>query len=288
MNYSFRPFTATLSLFALTISLSAQPAETVTLEPARDTTLFSEANDSNGQGSYLFAGQNNQGQDRRALLAFDLSALPDGALVQEASLTLNMNKTIAGEHSIELYRLTSNWGEGASDAPNNEGRGTAAEPGDASWQHTFFPDGTWNTPGGDFVDVASAGQMVSGTGPYTWTGSRLVEDVQGWIDDPGTSFGWILVGNETTTSAKRFDSRHASDASARPKLSITYIVREEVQSWADYPVEGDGSSVNTEGFLGWIDISQAPWIYIYSLSKFIYLPEENVGTAGGWSFVPAN
>jgi hypothetical protein len=269
------------------VGLCAQAAETITLEAVKDTTIYSEGELSNGQGAYLFAGETNRGSLRRALVGFDVSTLPDGALVQNASLTLQMNKSNAGAEPVALHRMIGDWGEGASDASANEGSGTAATDGDATWTVRFSPDFPWLSDGGDFIEAPSATIQVDGPGSYSWTGPGVVADVQAWIDDPTLVTSWILIGNESVLSAKRFDSRHATEASVRPTLSITYIIREEVQNWAGYPVEGDGVSVNTEGFLGWIDVSQAPWIYSYSLGKFLYLPEDNVSSAGGWAYAPA-
>ena len=73
--------------------------QTVTLAPAADNTLYESATGalSNGAGQYLFAGTTQEGDIRRALLAYDLSALPAGATVISATLSLNLSRTIAGE-----------------------------------------------------------------------------------------------------------------------------------------------------------------------------------------------
>ena len=50
------------------------------LSPVKDNTLYEVSPDtvalSNGAGSYLFVGNNNRGESRRAVLAFDLSQIP--------------------------------------------------------------------------------------------------------------------------------------------------------------------------------------------------------------------
>ncbi|MFO7724460.1 MAG: DNRLRE domain-containing protein [Oceanipulchritudo sp.] len=273
-------------LFVSPAFLTAQDLETVTLEPVRDNTIYSEGEKSNGQGSYLFTGQNNRGQNRRALLAFDVSSLPGNARIEAATLTLAMNKTITSESSVNLYRLTRDWGEGASDAAAEEGRGISAEEGDATWEQAFYPSDSWSNPGGDFMDEPSASTGVGGTATYAWESEAMVADVQAWIEDPSANHGWILVGNESETSAKRFESRHAANASSRPVLEVSYTAGEGGQNWAGYPVESDGVSVNTESFLGWVDIDKAPWVYIYALETYMFLPEENVSSAGGWAYVP--
>jgi hypothetical protein len=156
------------------------------------------------------------------LLAFDLDAIPDGAEILSASLTLRMNKTIAGAQDMSLHRLLSDWGEGESDASGQEGKGAPAEPGDATWTKSVFPDTPWTAEGGDFAEAASSVLSVGGIGSYTWTG--LESDIQNWLSAPETNFGWILIGPETSTTAKRFDSRETSNASRRPTLTVEFEV----------------------------------------------------------------
>jgi uncharacterized repeat protein (TIGR01451 family) len=52
---------------------------------------------------------------------------------------------------------------------------------------------------------------------------RSRTDAQQWLDNPGTNFGWILTGNETTTDpVKQFDTKENSTASARPVLTVDF------------------------------------------------------------------
>lgn len=50
----------------------------------------------------------------------------------------------------------------------------------------------------------------------------------------------------------------------------------------------DDPWVFTGGWLGWINNSEAPWVYALSLNKYIYLPEESTAENGGWVFIPAS
>lgn len=205
----------------LTAQMQAQ------LTPAKDNTLYESASGSisNGAGSHFFVGSTNNGNIRRAVIQFDVaSQIPEDAVVESVTLTLNLSRTQAGSAPLNMHRLESDWGEGTSDAFGNEGSGTTATTNDATWIHTFFDTETWDSPGGDFFADASASLIVSGIGQYT-IGSTddMVRDVQAWLDNPASNFGWILVGNETgNQTTKRFDSKENSSAGNRPLLTVTY------------------------------------------------------------------
>jgi hypothetical protein len=198
----------------------------VVLEPSQDNVLYeiADGSQSNGVGSYLFAGRTAQGADylRRSVLAFDLSGLPAGATITNASLSMNMSRTIVGPMDVSLHEALADWGEGTSDAAGQEGLGNPPTTGDATWIHTFFPGSFWDTPGGDFDPVPSATTSVDQIGSYQWSGPQLVADVQGWIDSPATNFGWVLVGDESVISAKRFDSGDNATPELRPMLTIDF------------------------------------------------------------------
>jgi hypothetical protein len=73
------------------------------------------------------------------------------------------------------------------------------------------------------VGAATATTPITNQGFYTWTSASMITDVQDWLDNPATNFGWIVIGNETVTeSAKRLDTRNNSDPNDRPQLTITY------------------------------------------------------------------
>ena len=231
------PHRILLHLTALALALLLLPSaseaqvQTVDLAPMRDNTLYEEdpGLTSNGVGEYLFVGVTEAmggNAKRRALLAFDIDGgLPNGAMVMSATLTLNMSMSIVGETNVTLHRLTSDWGEAGSDAPGQEGRGTGAQIGDATWTDTFFDSANWTTAGGDFVTMASATTPVAADGSYTWgPTTEMTADVQAWVNDPSTNFGWIVIGDEVLMpTAKRFDSRENATASNRPVLRVEFV-----------------------------------------------------------------
>lgn len=203
-------------------------AETVTIEPTQDNTLYESSQGalSNGSGGSFFTGATTSNGVRRAVIAFkDLSAIPDGATIESVELHLFMNKENSEPTMVNLYRLQSDWGESGSDAPETEGSGAPAQIGDATWNHAFYDNVAWSTPGGDFDPASRAQTMVGGAGVKVFGSSAgMIGDVQDWLENPSENFGWILIADESVKSAKRYASRESSQEARRPRLEIEYSI----------------------------------------------------------------
>lgn len=200
-------------------------AETLTLVSDRDNTLYDDGVGglSNGAGEYFFVGRTAAGGIRRGLLRFDLSPIPQGAVVSDVTLRLHMSRTSVEFAPVSLHRAGADWGEGTSNAGERGGIGSAATPGDATWVHRFYSAAFWDSAGGDFAPLPSATTAVNGTGFWTWGSSAaMIADVSFWIENPAENFGWCLLGDEIETSAKRFDTRENIDSSVRPRLTIHF------------------------------------------------------------------
>lgn len=193
---------------------------TVDLTPSQDNSIFSESNNSNGLGR-LFSGQNSMGNNRRCLFQFDFSAIPSTAIVSSVTLTLNVNQVSSSTtDTFTLHRLTTPWGEGTSFSGG--GSGSAAVAPDATWSDAMLGTSNWTTSGGDFItDATHSLSMDNTTGSKVFSStSTLVEDVQNWIDGTNSNYGWILIGDESTSNTtRRFGSK---DQDVAPVLSITY------------------------------------------------------------------
>ena len=200
----------------------------VNLSAVKDNTLYEHSSGalSNGAGGHFFAGRTNASAlIRRGVIAFDIAGnISSGSTVNSVKLTLHMSQSGVGDETVELHKILADWGEGTSNSSvRGGGGGASASSGDATWIHTFFNSSTWTTAGGDFSATVSASATVGGVGDYTWDSTaQMVADVQAWLDDPSTNFGWLLKGNEGARSAKRFDSRENGTAANVPVLTITF------------------------------------------------------------------
>jgi hypothetical protein len=156
------------------------------------------------------------------VLAFDIAGtIPPGSTITGVSLSMTASRVFSDTpRTAELHKLLADWGEGTSDAPGEEGDGTPATTNDATWRHRFFDTIFWAMQGGDFSATVSANQPVGPVGQYTWSSAQMVADVQSWVNNPASNFGWLVLGDESALgSAKRFDTR---ESASPPVLTIEY------------------------------------------------------------------
>ncbi|MBV9209242.1 MAG: DNRLRE domain-containing protein [Acidobacteria bacterium] len=217
-----------LVLVCSAIATARAPQNTKTLKASKNNSLFEnpQGNTSDGAGPAIFVGCLFVPENcaRRGLIAFDVAAsIPKRSKITEVTLKLTLERAPneAGQ-LIELRRVLSDWGEGGSNTFG--GMGADATRGDATWLYSFYKTRKWKTAGGDFSDTASGEQTVSSLGVYTFASTpQMVADVQSWLDAPQKNFGWLLFGKESEQGTlKIFASRHSTNISARPQLTIKF------------------------------------------------------------------
>jgi hypothetical protein len=202
---------------------------------SQDSTLIDdpEGARSNGAGPYFYVGLtggNDGGGIRRGLIHFDMEGvIPEQARIEDVALHLYASNAPDVAEKVRLYAAMQDWGEGAS--CGNGGKGAAATTGDATWLHTFYDTDAWEEPGGDRARPASARETVDNMGSYSWRSNRMKKDVQRWVEQPQTNFGWLLIGDERSTrSVVAFASRESTTCGANgmptglpePLLEVTY------------------------------------------------------------------
>lgn len=219
-------------LFTLLMTAPLTAQNIVELQASKDNTIYenkmSDAAISNGAGQHFFVGMNGTNEIRRGILQFDFSEIPAGSQIESVQLKLTMTRAASTDaKSIDIFEVLKDWGEGTSDGTEGgrgEGRGGDATTGDVTWEHTFYPDETWDTPGGDFGTTLITEVDVANTGVYNWpTTPEFVALVQKWLDTPSENHGLVLIGDEETGStAKRFSTRQNNNVVERPVLIVEY------------------------------------------------------------------
>lgn len=130
--------------------------------------------------------------------------------------------------------------------------------------------------------------LVYPTDPAVYSPFRLKPD--GVLDPAGAALDVFAI----THTTGNIESPRAIDPIF---IDDIYMALDELTSsspldagdeWAGFPLANADGDVNTEGFIGWINVSGDPWLWHYTLGKFIYLPESNVSESGAWTYVPGN
>src|ERR1043165_8529271 len=215
----------TLVLIAAALAPVAR-ADVLQVNPIADNSIFSNNNaNSDGVGPTMYAGQTSFNGVRRALVRFTVSGIPSGSTINSVSLSMNASR-LRGGTTLELHRLTTPFGEGASNAGSPGGNGAPAVNPDATWSHSTFPSTTWGTPGGDFNAPVSGSAALGGTGAFVMLGAGMLTDVQSWVANPAQNFGWLIkaASEGAATNAAELGSRENANLNNRPLLSVVYTV----------------------------------------------------------------
>lgn len=238
----------------LAVCAGTGQASVVTLGADKDNAIVFSAtlqDNSNGGGPAFFAGADGNTAPHRGLLSFDFSSIPTGATITNVQLTLTLGQVAGGtgaatSATIGLFDLSRNWGEGTASSVSTSattlsgaGSGVGAGPGDATWNAAASPGTLWTTAGGDHAASASASLFLPNNvinTSFTWLSTpQLVADVQGWLTNPATNFGWEVI-NANEVSTKTIYGFYSSEwhtytaaggnAGQEPALQVTYAVPE--------------------------------------------------------------
>lgn len=260
----------------------------VDLPPSRDATIFLESENASGAGDLRFGQTNNGGRVRRSLIAFDLSGIPQGARIDEASVTMTVTQRGgSGVFDVSLYELLGDWGEG----PNSGGgEGVDAVLGDVTNSYRFFDTEEWGNAGGDFLPTAAATTTVTeataADSDLVFAGPELIASLQDAVNHAEAHEGFIIIGDEVTAGTTvHLASREHETEENRPVLNLTYTP-EATSLYGGYEIVNEAGDVNTGSLLGWINVAEKPWIWSYTFLHYLYMPENWMGPAGSWSYMP--
>ncbi len=248
-------------------------AELLSMTSSKDNTLYEydpadpqSPLNSNGSGDFFSAGRNrSRSLIRRGLIQFDLSSIPTGAVVVPATAALTLEvidmpkrDTTGESRDFWLVRLDRDWGEGASEANagvSGAGSGAPAMEEDATWLHTMYDPaihdprnpnpvdpGYWpqegalgNVPLDPTVYGDPAGTVPAAPylGPVTFALPAMEADINAWVANPTSNFGWIVLGDERIGDSSRSSNRgfaSGEHADHPPLLTFEYTIVPEPSS----------------------------------------------------------
>lgn len=156
---------------------------------------------------------------RKALLQFDLSSVPNNVTIVSATLSLFQTTAVAAA-TIAVHRSLVEWYEG-------NGNGGVPTIKGSTWNNrnhigpVAWTGGAGGVAGTEYDTTASSSQSV-GTGIqyFDWD---VAADVTAILNGTNQNLGWWVVATAGTTSIKVFAGSNGS-AAQRPKLTITYTL----------------------------------------------------------------
>jgi tartrate-resistant acid phosphatase type 5 len=159
-----------------------------------------------GAATLISDGDDPSGRDKRALLKWNVSAIPSTKTVTAASIKLNV--VDVSSQTYEVYQLKRNWTESGS-----------------TWVN-YASGAAWATAGAS--GSSDRGTTVLGTFTGTSRGSYTivlntagVALVQGWVTGSIASQG-VIIMDAANSNGLDVSSSEAGTVAARPRLIVTY------------------------------------------------------------------
>ncbi|MBT8102972.1 MAG: DNRLRE domain-containing protein [Gammaproteobacteria bacterium] len=149
---------------------------------------------------------------QRALLEFDLSAIPASAEIISAKLELEQ-RAIGTPGAIGVHRVTRGWLEGT-------GKGGIGGADGATWL-SYDGSTSWGQPGGDFDSTLYAATTTTSGKNGQWVAWDIRDLVDEWVSGQFPNYGLLLAGDGVADSAE-FHSREGLDPESAPKLTIVF------------------------------------------------------------------
>jgi autotransporter-associated beta strand protein len=239
-----------MEIGGLSQGFSSARGSQVVVGAAQDATLlggFDATTNNSLADPGIFVGTDGEDNPKRGLIEFNIAgAVPVGATITGVTLQLAVGQVAGsgggttggttGPEIISLFDESQAWGQPTNFAGattfGGHGHGAAPDPGDATWNYSFYGSTLWNTPGGnwtsslpDLADASVTGTLTS----FTWSSPAMAVDVQNWLNNPTANFGWILKNADETdpTDFRAFWSAQGAAANSNPaiapQLSITYV-----------------------------------------------------------------
>jgi len=168
--------------------------ETLSVDSSNADAFVDQAAPSTAAGSGgTMEARDQWGRARRALVAFDVSAIPTGSTVLSATLRLYATAAPSASFGLEVRRFSEAWSEAV----------------------------TWSTqPTAGGIEASTSGGTSAG-----WTSWDVTAAVAAWVSGSAPNRGFLVKATDETTAFARtyaFAAREAAVPANRPKLDVTY------------------------------------------------------------------
>jgi len=129
----------------------------------------------------------------------------------------------------------------------------------------------------------------SGTG-WTIYGTTAAYLATGINDNTGATSRQVTLAVDPATPPDTYDLVFAmagkSNGLFYQEEHFYLDVMGATPTWAGYQIAAD-NNVDTGNWLGWVKVADSNgWVWVYNLSRYVYLPEANAAPSGGWLYIP--
>ena len=198
--------------------------------PPQDTYLtLDTVNHSNDPVLWTYTWPNNKVANA-ILMKFDLSALPAGALLQEA--TLHLALVDSDTSTNPTYTVTAHKVVGRNPVIANATGYTS--DGVTSWTASGCCQNGIPLAQSDISSPYDQRDIDKAPGRKVWTITRMVQE---WLAAPASNFGLVLNSDATKPADRfrNFASMQHTDATLRPYLRLRFVAPPPVDSATDLP-----------------------------------------------------
>jgi len=204
---------------------------------------------------------------------FSMDAITSGSGSYTHLLLINSDRTNLIRFGVGTGSLTAGIFDGADPTSSLSSDSEALVPG------TSYLMVVKIVPGVDedvfYASLYGWNESI-GTEPESWEMETTQDFPFAMVDRIGLLLGGVDEGSTIGT----IDEIRFGDSFE----SVTGV-SSGTPPWAGYPVSEVGD-VDTGGFMGYVNVLYAPWVWSYSLTKFVYVKEEAVTESGAWTYVP--
>ena len=198
----------------VTANFEVTTCTTVSLEAIADTRMRSSQSTTNFGDETTVTVSPYNSYPQGALLKWDLSEIPENAVVEGA--TLSFYVTDGSEIAFTLYNLRRNWGETTATWDSYDGTNDWDTEGAANTATDRYDVNLWDASASDFEVEGNATFILNNSG---------IDVVQNWISSSENNFG-VTIQNYSGGSSQDYwivASREDAEFSG-PTLHITYCI----------------------------------------------------------------
>ena len=208
-----------------------------------DTYIREDSSTIYGAQTSMKIGKASNGNEFRALLFFNVSAVPQGKTITSAVIGMKSYYHATNQSiGIRAYRITTDWNES-----------------ETNWFDINSTD-IWGWPGGDYSSsILSQTTFTNETG---WYNISILNALRGWVNGSFNNYGIMLAAPNTL--AGNYTEAYSSDwsnSSERPKISVFYFTNAPPVVGYMY-VDSNTSNImkvgdNTTFYANWSDADSA-------------------------------